>query len=100
MENNLQENQDYNTGTTILCIKHRTASRYLTSKNWFLQYAKTNPKIKIEVLYINFFVTTLLGEEDETEVGTVLGTKNDANLYPVELNNDLQEAQNDCADFT
>ena len=40
-------------------------------------------------------IATLLGVEDEIGLDTVPGTISDANSYPTELENDLQEAQND-----
>ena len=44
---------------------------------------------------LTIFIATLLGVEDEIGLGTVLGTIGDANLYPTELEDDLQETQND-----
>ena len=43
------------------------------------------------------FIATLLDEEDEIGLDTDLGTISDANSYRTELENNLLEAQNDCA---
>ena len=44
---------------------------------------------------LTIFIAMLLGVEDEIGLDTVLGTISDANVYPIELENDLQEAKND-----
>lgn len=41
-------------------------------------------------------IATVLGVGDESERGIILGTVSDANLYPIELENDVHEARNDC----
>ena len=46
---------------------------------------------------LTIFIVVFLGEKDEIGVGTDLATLDNANAYPTELKNDLQEAQNDWA---
>ena len=46
---------------------------------------------------LTIFIVIFLGEKDEIGVGTDLSTIGNANAYPTELKNDLQEAQNDWA---
>ena len=92
----MQENQDRNAGTNIVCLRHQTARRYLKSKNWFLPYVKTAPKIKS--LYINFFYchTSRWGRWNWAGHRS-WNYINDVNSYPTKLENHLQKAQNDCA---
>ena len=46
---------------------------------------------------LTIFFATFLGEEGEIGLGTNLETIDDANSYPMELENAMQEAPNDFA---
>ena len=48
---------------------------------------------------LTIFIAVFLGEKDEIGVGTNLETIDNANSYPTQLKNDLQEAQNDWGFF-
>ena len=52
---------------------------------------------KYSLYMLTIFIAVFLGEKDEIGVGTDLETIDNANSYPTQLKNDLQEAQNDWA---